>query len=147
VSVQADEQGRHRPPQHYVVVREKVREYALAVGESNPLYLDLAAARAAGHADLVAPPMFAAVYAGAAFDDVMRDPELDIDLAMLVHGGQEFEWGPLVIAGDEITTEIALAEINSRLGMKFYVFHSSSRNQRDEQVCRGVWTVIVRPRE
>ena len=42
----------------YAVGREKIREYALAVGETNPLHLDLEAARAAGHADLVAPPMF-----------------------------------------------------------------------------------------
>jgi acyl dehydratase len=66
---------------------------------------------------------------------------------MLVHGGQEFEWGPLVIAGDQITTEISLAAVNERAGLKFYVFHSNSLNQRDEEVCRGIWTVIVRPRE
>ena len=46
-----------------------------------------------------------------------------------------------------LTTEILLAAINERAGLKFYVFNSSSRNQRDEEVCRGIWTVIVRPRE
>ena len=46
--------------------REKIREYARAVGETNPLHLDLEAARAAGYADLVAPPMFAVVYSGPA---------------------------------------------------------------------------------
>jgi len=91
--------------------------------------------------------MFAAVYAGPAFAEAMFDPEIGIDFAMLVHGAQEFDWGPLVIAGDQITTEILLAAINERAGLKFYVFNSSSRNQRDEEVCRGIWTVIVRPRE
>ncbi len=139
--------GRTTPPAQYLVSREAVREYALAVGESNPLYLDLDAARIAGHDDLVAPPMFAAVYAGPAFAAAMRDPELGIDLTMLVHGGQEFEWGPLVVAGDQITTAIRLAEVSERLGMHFYVWQSSSQNQRDEEVSRGSWTVIVRPRE
>jgi len=45
----------------YAVGREKVREYAYAVGETDPRYLDPDAAREAGFADVVAPPMFAAV--------------------------------------------------------------------------------------
>jgi acyl dehydratase len=131
----------------YAVGREKVREYASAVGETNPLHHDLEAAHAAGYDDLVAPPMFAAVYCATAFAQALHDPEVAIDFEMLVHGGQEFEWGPLVIAGDEIATEVHLAEVTERVGLKFYAFHSSSRNQHDEQVCRGIWTVIVRPRE
>jgi acyl dehydratase len=138
--------GRTLPAHHYAVGREKIREYARAVGETEPLYLDLEAARSAGYADLVAPPMFAVVYAGAAFGDAMLDPEIGIDFEMLVHGGQEFEWGVLVVAGDEITTEVRLAEITERLGMQFYVFGSTSTNQRSEVVCTGIWTVIVRPR-
>jgi acyl dehydratase len=131
----------------YLVGREKIREYAAAVGESDPVYLDLDAARAAGHPDLVAPPMFAAVYCGGAFKRAMYDPELALDLPMLLHSGQEFEWGALVFAGDEITTEIALAEQSERLGMDFYTFASLSRNARDDEVCRGRWTLLIRGRE
>ncbi|MGD0198804.1 MAG: MaoC family dehydratase N-terminal domain-containing protein [Solirubrobacteraceae bacterium] len=131
----------------YAVGREKIREYARAVGETNPLHLDLDAARAAGYADLVAPPMFAAVYGGPAFGRAMLDPAIGIDFEMLLHGGQEFEWDQLVVAGDEIETEISLGEVRERVGMRFYEFRSSSRNQRGEVVCRGIWTVIVRPRE
>jgi acyl dehydratase len=138
--------GRKLPVHDYAVGREKIREYARAVGETEPLCLDLAAARAAGYDDLVAPPMFAVVYAGAAFGDAMLDPALGIDFEMLVHGGQEFEWGELVIAGDEIATEVRLDEVNERLGMQFYVFGSTSTNQRSEVVSTGIWTVIVRPR-
>lgn len=139
--------GRSFAAHHYAVGREKVREYARAVGETEPLYLDLDAARAAGHDDLVAPPMFAVVYAGQAFAEAMLDPAVGIDFAMLVHSGQEFEWGPLVLAGDEITTVVTLATVSERLGMKFYEFHSTSVNQRDDEVSRGIWTVLVRPRE
>jgi acyl dehydratase len=134
------------PAHEYAVGREKVREYARAVGETDPLYFDVGAARAAGHADVVAPPMFAVVYSGTAFEAAMRDPELDIDLAMLLHSGQEFEWDELVIAGDQITTETALVDVSERVGMRFIVFQTSSRNQRGEHVCRGTWTVVVRQR-
>ena len=97
--------GKAYPPTLYAVGREKVREFALATGETNPLHLDLEAARAAGYRDLVAPPMFAVVYSGPAIAPPLFDPEVGIDFARMVHGGQEFRWGPLVIAGDEITTD------------------------------------------
>jgi acyl dehydratase len=63
---------------------------------------------------------------------------------MMVHGGQRFEWGPLVVAGDEITTVASVKDISARDGMGFYVFESTSTNQRGEQVCVGTWTNIVR---
>jgi acyl dehydratase len=138
--------GRTFAPHGYLVGREKIREYACAVGETNPLHHDLDAARAAGHADLVAPPMFAVVYSAAAIEEALFDPEIGIDFAMLLHGGQEFEWGPLVVAGDEIETRVELADVSERVGMTFYVFDSRSVNQRGEQVCRGRWAHIVRPR-
>ena len=72
------------------------------------------------------------------------DPEVGIDFARLVHGGQEFEWPALVIAGDEITTSVTLKDVSTRAGMAFYVFESVSTNQRDETVCIGLWTDIVR---
>jgi acyl dehydratase len=133
-------------PHTYAVGREKIREYARAVGETNPLHLDLDAARAAGHQDLVAPPMFAVVYCASAIEEALFDPEIGIDFEMLLHSGQEFEWGPLVLAGDEIATSVELAEVYERIGMTFYVLASQSRNQRGEVVCSGRWTEVVRPR-
>ena len=134
-------------PHTYAVGREKIREYARAVGESDPLHLDLAAARAAGHPDLVAPPMFCVIYSAPAIEEALFAPELGIDFAMLLHSAQEFEWGPLVHAGDEITTEARLAERSERIGMSFYTFETRSANERGEEVCRGRWTEVVRPRE
>jgi acyl dehydratase len=128
----------------YAVGREKIREYARAVGETNPVHLDLDAARAAGHSDLVAPPMFAVVYSAPSVGPLIFDPEIEINFAMMVHGGQEFEWGPLVVAGDEISTTTSVKDISEKDGRGYYVFQSISTNQRGEQVCRGTWTNIVR---
>ena len=136
--------GKVFEPVTYAVGREKVREYARAVGETNPLHLEVDAARAAGHRDLVAPPMFAVVYASPAVMPALFDPEVGIDFARLVHGAQEFAWGPLVVAGNEIATEVEVADISARGGMRFYVFESRSDNQRGERVCTGTWTCIVR---
>ena len=55
--------GKTYPPYEYEVGKEKIREYAAAVGEDNPVYFDRERARAAGFRDVPAPPMFAVVYA------------------------------------------------------------------------------------
>ena len=136
--------GKTYEPTTYAVGREKVREFASAVGETDPLYFDVDAARAAGYADVVAPPMFAVVYAGRSVGPAIFDPDVGINFAMMVHGGQEFRWGPLVVAGDEITTTTTVKDIADRRGMAFYVFESVSENQRGETVCTATWTNIVR---
>src|ERR671921_2303346 len=120
--------GKTYPPVTYAVGREKVREFAFAVGESNPLHLDVEAARAAGYRDVVAPPMFAVVYSAPAMGPAILDPEVGINFALMVHGGQEFRWGPLVVAGDEIQTAVTVKSITERDGKGFYVFESESRN-------------------
>jgi acyl dehydratase len=144
MAVNAGVIGKTYPATTYAVGREKVREYALAVGETNALYLDVDAARAAGYDDVVAPPMFAVVYSMPAVAQALFDPDVGIDFAHMVHGGQDFEWGPLVVAGDEITTTATISDVTKRAGRGFFVFESTSTNQRGETVCVGRWTNIVR---
>jgi acyl dehydratase len=144
MAVKTEAIGKAYPSVTYAVGREKIREYASAVGETNPVYLDLEAAQAAGYDDLVAPPMFAVVYAARAVGPAILDPEVGINFAMMVHAGQEFVWGPVVVAGDEVTTTASVKDISDRGGMGFYVFESVSDNQRGETVCTGTWTQIVR---
>ena len=136
--------GKTYEPTLYAVGREKIKEYARAVGETNPVHLDVEAARAAGYGDVVAPPMFAVVYCAPSVGPPIFDPDIELNFAMMVHGGQEFEWGPVVVAGDEITTTASVKDISEADGRGYYVFESVSTNQRGEQVCRGTWTNIVR---
>jgi acyl dehydratase len=136
--------GKSYPPTTYAVGREKIREYAAAVGETNPLYFDVDAARAAGYADVVAPPMFAVVYGARAVGPAIVDPDVGIDFARMLHAGQQFVWGPLVVAGDEITTTASVKDISERGGMNFFVFETVSQNQNGDTVCTGTWSQIVR---
>jgi acyl dehydratase len=142
--VNTDVIGKTYPPVVYAVGREKVREFARAVGETNPVHLDVEAAGAAGYPDVVAPPMFTVVYSAPAVGPAVLDPEVGINLALMVHGSQEFSWGPVVVAGDEITTRARVKNVQERDGRGFYVFESVSENQRGETVCTGTWTNIVR---
>ena len=144
MALKTDAVGKTYAPVNYAVGREKVREFASAVGEENPLHHDPDAAREAGYADVVAPPMFAVVFGGRAMAPALFDPEVGIDFARMVHGGQQFVWGPPVVAGDEIATEVEVKDVAERGGLQFYVFESRSTNQDGETVCTGTWTNIVR---
>jgi acyl dehydratase len=136
--------GKSYPPHEYEVGREKIREYANAVGEDNPVHHDREAAKVAGFRDVVAPPMFAVVYSAGAMGPAILDPELGINLMMMLHGGQEFEWSEPVCAGDTITTTAEVKDLYEKDGKTFYVFESVSKNQEGEEVVRAAWTNIVR---
>jgi acyl dehydratase len=136
--------GKEYPPFEYEVGREKIREYSNAVGESDPVHHDAGAARSAGFRGVVAPPMFCVVYSAGAMGPAILDPETGINLMMMVHGGQEFEWGEPVCAGDTITTTARLADVSDKNGMTFYVFESESTNQDGKTTVKGKWTNIVR---
>ena len=142
--VDAKAVGKSYPPFEYEVGLEKIREYARAVGEQNPVHHDREAARAAGFRDVVAPPMFAVVYSSGAVAPAIFDPEVGLNFVLMVHGGQEFVWGEPVCAGDEITTRAKVLEISERDGRGFYVFESVSTNQDGVETVRGTWTNIVR---
>jgi acyl dehydratase len=126
-------------------VREKIREFARAIGETHPLCLDLDAARAAGYGDLLAPPMFVSVYAGPVFREALWSPELAVDRRLTVHGGQEFEWEAPVVAGDELTTTARAISDETRGANRFILIETSATNQDRRPVSTGRWAAIVRP--
>jgi acyl dehydratase len=137
--------GKEYPAFEYEVGREKIREYANAVGEGNAVHQDRDAAREAGFRDVVAPPMFVVVYSAGAMGPAILDPELGINLMLMLHGSQEFVWGEPVCAGDTITTRATLKDMYEKDdGKKFYVFESVSTNQDGQETCRATWTNIVR---
>ena len=136
--------GKSYPAFEYEVGREKIREYANAVGETNPVYTDREAAKAAGFRDVVAPPMFAVVYSAGAMGPAVLDPALGINFMMMLHGSQEFVWSEPVCAGDTITTTATVKDLREEDGRRFYVFESVSINQDGKETVRGTWTDIVR---
>jgi acyl dehydratase len=136
--------GKSYPPYEYEVGREKIREYANAVGETEAVYHDPKAAKAAGFRNVVAPPMFAVVYSAGAMAPAILDPELGINLMMMLHGSQEFVWDEPVCAGDTITTAAEVKDMYEKDGRQFFVFESVSKNQDGAETVRGTWTNIVR---
>lgn len=109
--------GRSYAPQDsYVVGREKVREFAASIGDENPLFHDIEAARAAGYADVIAPPTFAVVLSLKASGVVVRDPELGLDYSRVVHGEQRFAYQRPIVAGDELLVTTTIESIRTMAG-------------------------------
>lgn len=131
--------GREYGPTTYEIGREKVKEFLKAVGDQNPAYQD----------GRMAPPMFAVVYPKECVSLMVFDPELDINLAMMVHGEQEFEFFDPVYSGDVITTtgKIADGVTKERPGkppVTFVTFETTSKNQKGKLVLKAKWTMAIR---
>ena len=114
MSVNPELQGRSYPPTPpYLVGREKVREFARAVFATSPVHHDPEAARAAGHADVVAPPTFAVVVQEHALALLLADPEAGIDFSRVVHGDQRFAFSRPIVAGDELTAVLTVTSVKT----------------------------------
>ena len=99
--------GRVYPPSApYEVSREKIAEFAAAIGSDDPAHRDPAAARALGHPDVVAPVTFAVIVAQRAENQVYADPESGVDFSRLVHGEERFTHHRPVVAGDRLTATL-----------------------------------------
>jgi acyl dehydratase len=144
MSVKTEAIGKEWAATAYEIGREKVGEYARVLGIDNPVHFDRGAARTAGYRDVVAPPMFCVVYSAPALGPAMFDPEVGMNFAAMVHGGQEFVWGEPACVGDEITTTARCLEIYEKKDKGFYVFETTSINQDGAEVVKGTWTNIVR---
>jgi acyl dehydratase len=100
----------------YRVGREKIREFATAVGDGNPAYHDVDSARALGYDDVVAPPTFAIVLSLRASESVVLDPDLGLDYSRVVHGEQRFSFARPIVAGDDLVVTTTIESIRSMAG-------------------------------
>jgi len=99
------------PSEPYEVSRIKIADFADAIGDPSPIYRDRAAAQAAGHPDVIAPPTFAIVISMAGSGAAIGDPGLGINYAMVVHGEQRFEYTRPIVAGDVVTAQATITGI------------------------------------
>ncbi|GAB3963867.1 MaoC family dehydratase N-terminal domain-containing protein [Plantactinospora veratri] len=135
--------GRSYPPTPpYQVGREKIREFATAIGAVDPAHHDPDAARALGHADVVAPPTFPFTITMAANRQIVEDPELGVDYSRVVHGDQRFRYTRPVIAGDELTCVNTVEEILNRGAHSFMTTRTEVSTTAGEPVVT-VWTKLV----
>lgn len=137
--------GRSFPlAQPYLVGREKVREFADAIGETSPLCQDSAAARAVGYPDVVAPPTFAMAVVAKAQDAVLFDPALGLDFSRVVHGDQAFSHHRPICAGDEIVSVVHIDAIRQLAGNDIITLRTELADPAGRPVCTATATLVSR---
>jgi len=130
------------PPEPYAVGREKIREFADAIGADEPAYRDPAVAAALGHPDVIAPPTFPVVVTMAANQALIDDPALGLDYSRVVHGDQRFAYVRPVRAGDRLVCVSTVEEIMSRGGHDFLTTRTEVATDAGERVVT-VWSRLV----
>ncbi|KQX05390.1 hypothetical protein ASC59_14735 [Leifsonia sp. Root1293] len=137
--------GRTFPPAPpYLVGREKVREFSRAVFATNPINLDVDAARAAGHADVVAPPTFAIVVQEITLAQLLAEEDSGIDFTRVVHGDQRFTASRAIVAGDELTAQLAVTGVKTLGGHSMVTAESTITDAAGEHVVTAISTLVVR---
>lgn len=131
----------------YEVGREKLAEFAEAVGADHPAYTDAAAAQALGHPDVVAPPTFAVVIAQRAEAQYVRDPAAGVDFSRVVHADERFTHHRPIHAGDRLVTTLHVDSITERAGLAMVTTRAEIAAEDGEAVATVVSTLAVRPEE
>ncbi len=137
--------GREYPPTPpYEVGREKIREFADAMKDPNPVYRDVEAARKLGHDDIVAPPTFAIVLTLRAGGQVTNDPDLAIDYSRVVHGEQRFTHHRPIRAGDRLVATTTIDAARSMAGNDLLTARVELATEDGDPVCTSTSMLVAR---
>ena len=137
--------GRSYPPSAvYEVGREKIAEFATALGDPDPVYRDPVAAQAAGHPDVIAPPTFAIVLSLGAGEVVLDDPDVSIDYSRVVHGEQKFLHHRPIRAGDRLVATASIEAVRTVAGNDMLTTRVDLTTEDGEPVCRTSAMLVAR---
>ena len=138
--------GHQLPPFQVEVEKGRLRFFAKATGQSDPVYIDEAAARDAGHPGLPVPPTFLFCLEMDAPNPAAIRELLGMDYRSLLHGEQGFTYHAMAYAGDTLRYEQRIADIYDKKGgaLEFVVRQTRVSNQRDELVAELRCVTVVR---
>ena len=138
--------GKEYPAYSLDVEKGKIREFANAIGDKSPVFYDEKAAKGEGFEGLALPPTFPTVFAmfGGTMMKIIAD--LKINMAKMLHGGQEYEYIKPIKPGDTVTGKTKIANIFEKSGkggtMDFIVLETTYTNQNGEKVLVDTSTLI-----
>ncbi len=139
--------GKEYPERTFEIEKCKIRELARAIGDKNKIFYDEDAALEDGFEGLAVPPTFFTLFAMAGgLESVIKD--LEINMAKLLHGGQEYEYFKPVKPGDVVKAKTIITDVIEKSGkagtMDFVVMETTYSNQNEEPVLRDKCTLVVR---
>jgi acyl dehydratase len=143
--VNADFVGRSYPPSGpYSVSAEAIAAFAAAVGSTDPVHSSSEAARAAGYADVIAPPTFAVTIAQQCDAVFVQDPEAGIDYSRVVHGEQRFVHHRPINAGDEVLGTLTVDSVRAAGGHSMVTTRTELATVGGEALCTSTSTIVIR---
>ena len=136
--------GRSYPPQPpYTVSAAKIKEFAEAVGSTDPVHTDREVARARGYRDVIAPPTFAVIISQRPEFEFLNDPANGIEFGKVVHGEQGFTHNRPLTAGDEVVATLRIESFRAA-GSMTMIGVRTDLTVGDELVCIARSTAVVR---
>jgi acyl dehydratase len=145
MGVNAQFAGRVYPPSPvYEAGREKIREFAEAIGSTDPVHRDPEAARALGHPDVIAPPTFAVIVSQRSEAQLIADPEAGIDFSRVVHGEQKFAHHRPIVAGDRLVATLHVDSVRQAGGHAMVTTRVEIADETGAPVSSVLSTIVVR---
>ena len=138
--------GRELGSKSIVVERGRLRFFAKVIGETNPVYTDEAAAKAAGHRALPVPPTYLFCLEHEASESVSVSKLAKLDQGRILHGEQQFTYHALAYAGDTLTFEARIVDVYDKKGgaLDFLVKETRVANQDGKHIADLRATVVQR---
>jgi hypothetical protein len=140
--------GKEYPPFPVTVERGKIKEFARAIGDLDPFYVDDDAARASEWGDLIAPPTFAITFRDDDADTGALLRDLGTDVSRLLHGEQEFELLCQIRPGETYLCRPKVVDQYEKAGktgpMGFVVRETTVTDRANEVVARMRSITVVR---
>lgn len=138
--------GRTTPPMTFDIEKGRLKFFAKAIGQTDPVYSDEAAAKAAGYASLPAPPTFMfclEMETNSLWDNIAA---MGVPVGKILHGSQTFKYHAPICAGDRITFVTKVSDIYDKKGgaLEFIVEDSTATNQNGALVGEIQRVIVVR---
>ena len=140
--------GKEFPPYAVTVERGKIKEFARAIGDLNPCYLDDEVGRASPWGDIIAPPTFPISFRDERAGTAALLRELGTDISRVLHGEQEFDLFRPITPGETFLCRTKILDVYEKTGrsgaMAFVVRETVVVDRADEVVARLRHTTIIR---
>ncbi len=140
--------GKEYPPYAVTVERGRIKDFARAIGDLNPSYLDDRVGAASAWGDIIAPPTFTVTFRDETGDSGALLRDLGTDISRLLHGEQEFELHRPIRPGETFLCRARIVDIYEKSGrsgpMAFVVRETAVTDRANEIVATMRHLMVIR---
>ncbi len=148
ITINRDVVGKEYPPFPVTVERGRIKDFARAIGDLNPFYLDDAVGRASPWGDILAPPTFPIAFRDERADSAALLRDLGVDFSRVLHGEQEFEFHGQLRPGETYLCRTKIVDLYEKTGrsgpMAFVVRETAVTDRTGEIVVTMRHVTVVR---